>query len=307
MNFISRIKYYIVRLLGLGRDLDYVRINQGIILAEINKNKDIRLLPDVEYKVFSQWGEDGIIQYLIGNLEIRNKTFIEFGVEDFFESNCRFLLMKDHWRGFVVDGSKKNINRLKASYFYWQFSLNSEVAFISKDNIRRVLDKSGFDKDVGLLSIDIDGIDYHVLEALDNWTPSILIVEYNGVFGSKRPVSVPYDPEFRRAEKHHSNIYYGASLPAFVFLAGRRDFSLVGVNSAGSNAFFVRNSLLNDRVRAVTLEACYRDSIFREARDSSGNLIFLSGAERRRLILDLPLVDVETGEILKVQDLEISS
>ena len=58
-------------------------------------------------------GEDGIIQRLVDVIEITEKTFIEFGVEDFSESNCPFLLMKDNWSGLVIDGSTKNISRLK--------------------------------------------------------------------------------------------------------------------------------------------------------------------------------------------------
>src|ERR1700722_14178494 len=75
-------------------------INQGVTLAALNAGKKISSLHEVEFKIFSQWGEDGIIQYLTQNIEIPNKTFIEFGVEDFSESNCRYLMMKDNWSGF---------------------------------------------------------------------------------------------------------------------------------------------------------------------------------------------------------------
>ena len=82
------------------------------------------------------------------NIEIKNKTFIEFGVEDFFESNCRFLLQKDNWSGFVIDGSSRKIQRLKASYFYWKHALNAQCSFITRENINQLLSISGFDKDV---------------------------------------------------------------------------------------------------------------------------------------------------------------
>ena len=151
--------------------------------------------------------------------------------------------------------------------------------------------------------VDIDGVDYYVLEALHDWHPSILIVEYNGVFGSQRAVSVPYDPQFQRTSRHHSNLYYGANLPAFLSLASARGYALVGVNSVGSNAFFVRRELLNDVVTEVTLSDCYRTSTFRESRDERGELTFLQGNDRRRPIADLPLIDVQTGESLRVRDL----
>ena len=291
-------------LLKANRQLDEIKINQGLILSELYSRKQSSRLTDYEFKVFSQWGEDGVIQFLVSNLEIRNQTFIEFGVEDFVESNCRFLMMKDNWSGFVIDGSSKNIDRLKSSYFYWRYNLHCKTSFITSENINSLLDESGFDKEPGILSIDIDGVDYHVLVELENWRPSILIVEYNGIFGCARPVSVPYDANFYRGRKHYSNLYYGANLPAFIHIAQKRGYALVGTNSAGSNAFFVRRDLLNDKVCETSLQKCYRDSTFREGRDLRGALAYLSGHARRQPIADMPLIDVVTGERLHVSDLE---
>lgn len=302
-NRLGKLADMVVRLLKVDRHLDEIKINQGRILAGMNALRKAASLSDYEFKVFSQWGEDGIIQFLISNLEIQNKTFIEFGVEDFFESNCRFLLMKDSWRGFVIDGSPNNIGRLEASYFYWRYSLQAKAAFVTRENVNALLEESGFEKDLGILSIDLDGIDYYVLDELESWRPSILIVEYNAVFGPDRAVSVPYDAQFQRTRAHHSNLYYGASLPAFSELARERNYALVGVNGAGSNAFFVRRDLLNDAVSEVDLQTCFRDSGFREARDESGALTFASGIERRRAIADMGLLDVRSGELLKVREL----
>lgn len=294
----------IARLTKIGRQLDDVKINQGRILAELNRNKKHKRLDDYEFKVFSQSGEDGIIQYLVSNLEIKNKTFIEFGVEDFYEANCRFLLMKDNWNGFVIDGSSKNIRRLRRSYFCWQYPLQCRAAFITRENVDSILAESGFDSEVGILSVDIDGVDYHVLSALKNWKPSILIAEYNAIFGSERAVTVPYDPSFSRTPKHHSNLYYGASLPALLNLVGERGYALVGTNSTGNNAFFVRRNLLNEVVREIALTDCFKESRFRESRDPKGSLTFLDGTARRRCIADMPLVDVVSGQTLRVRDLD---
>jgi len=285
------------------QSLDDIKVNQGRILCELNVHKKATRLIDYEFKVFSQGGEDGIIQFLTSNLDIRNKTFIEFGTEDFAEANCRFLLIKNNWCGFVVDGSERNMRRLRASSFYWRYSLNCRAAFITRENVNVVLEESGFDKELGILSIDIDGMDYHVLAELQSWRPSILIAEYNALFGRERAVSVPYDREFQRSSRHYSNLYYGASLAAFVSLVGGRGYALVGVGSAGNNAFFVRRDLLNDAVKEVALSEEFRDSTFREARDENNRLTFLTGRARREVIADMPLVDVRSGEMLRVGDL----
>jgi hypothetical protein len=234
-----------------------------------------------------------VIQHLIKLVEIKNKTFIEFGVEDFFESNCRFLLMKDDWKGFVIDGSKINIQKLKNSYFYWKHYLDATKGFITTENIEDILDTSGFDYDLGILSIDLDGNDYHILEAINKYKPRILICEYNSVFGSFRKITIPYKTDFFRTKAHHSNLYGGASLAALTYLANKKGYSLVGTNTAGNNAFYIRNDLLNECVEVLSVESAYTQSNFRESRDENGNLNFFSSESRLEVIKGLPVYEVQ--------------
>lgn len=287
----------------MDRWLEDIKINQGRLLAIANRNAAYRSLDEYSFKVFSQWGEDGIIQHLTQSLEIRNRTFIEFGVEDFSESNCRFLMMKDNWSGFIVDGSPKHIHDIKASYYFWKHSLEAHLAFLDRDNVDEVLTRSGFDPELGILSVDIDGVDYYVLERLERWRASIIIVEYNPVFGHERPVTVPYDPTFWRSRAHGSNLYYGANLRAFDHLLAPRGYSFVGVNQQRSNAFFVRNDLLNDKVKAADIEDFGQGSTFREGRDEAGALTYQDMAGRRSTVGAMPVIDVKTGESLTVANL----
>lgn len=123
-------------------------------------NKKINSLEEVEFQVFSQFGEDGIIQWLVHNVEIKEKTFIEFGVEDYTEANMRFLLMNNNWTGLVMDGSRENIDHLKKWDLMWKYDLQAMDVFITKDNINQVIKEAGFEGDLGILSIDLDGNDY---------------------------------------------------------------------------------------------------------------------------------------------------
>lgn len=291
------------RLLGLDHRIDELKIQQGLVLCELHRQKPPGPLSDFEFKVFSQWGEDGIIQHLTRNVAIANRTFIEFGVQDFSESNGRFLLMKDHWQGFVIDGSEANIARLRSSYFYWRHPLSSKAAFIDLDNVESLLDESGFDRDLGILSVDVDGVDYHLLERLRDWRARIVIVEYNAAFGGEHAITVPYDASFVRTKAHWSNLYYGASLPAFHRLLDTRGYGLVGVNTVGNNAFFVRRDLLTDRLPEVSVSDCFRESTFREARNEAGELLNISAREGRKLLANLPVIDTRTGATLRVGDL----
>ena len=271
---------------------DQVRINQGIILSKLNESCVSCNVKDYEFKVFSQWGEDGIIQFLINSIEIENKTFIEFGVEDFFESNCRFLLMKDDWKGFVIDGSHNNIYKLKSSYFYWMHQLDAVDKFITKDNINEVLAVSGFEKDLGILSVDLDGNDFFILDAIENFEPRILICEYNPVFGGVRKITTPYQDDFNRTKAHPSNLYWGASLAAMTHLAEKKGYSLVGTNTAGQNAFYVRNDLLNSKLTVLSAEAAYAPSNYRESRDVHGSLTYISADKRLEVISGMPVFNI---------------
>lgn len=296
-NFFAKIRKLFGTIVKINEHFDEIKINQGVILSNLNKNKATNNLKDYEFKVFSQWGEDGIIQHLTQSIEIKNKTFIEFGVEDFFESNCRFLLMKDDWKGFVIDGSTKNIAKLTQSYFYWKHHLNALDEFITKDNINNLLDNSGFEEDLGILSIDIDGNDYYILEAINKFKPRILICEYNPVFGGTRKITIPYQPDFYRTNSHYSNLYWGASLAAMTYLADNKGYSLVGTNTAGNNAFYVRKDLINNKVNILSVEAAYSSSNCRESRDEKGNLSYITGDMRLDAIKGLPVFNVETLSI----------
>jgi hypothetical protein len=272
-------------------------INQGRILTnqQINKSTNQQInLRDREFSIFSQFGEDGIIQYLVNSIEIENKTFIEFGVEDFSESNCRFLMMKDNWRGFVIDGSERNISRLVKSYYYWKYDLQAICAFVDKDNIEDLLDQSGFDHDLGILSIDLDGIDYYVLSSIVKFKPRILICEFNPIFGPTRKVTVPYDKKFQRFKHHYSGLYWGASLSAITDAAARLGYGLVGTNSAGHNAFFIRNDLIRPPFHRIDPEQTFDLPRYRDGRDEQGNLSFLDFSARQALIQGLWVLNTET-------------
>src|SRR5208282_419804 len=194
-------------------------------------NTDFR---KVGFKVFSQFDEDGIIQYLINTLPIANRTFIEFGVENYEESNTRFLLLNDHWQGMVLDARGADIRYIQRDKIYWQYDLQAKQTWITRENINTLLSDAGFGSDVGLLSIDIDGNDYWIWEAIQSVRPLIVIIEYNSLFGLQ-PVAVPYKEDFDRTSAHYSNLYYGASLGALQHLAHKKGYLLVGSNVLGHN------------------------------------------------------------------------
>jgi hypothetical protein len=255
-----------------------------------------------EYGVFSQWGEDGLIAYLVSHVPIERPWFVEFGVEDYREANTRFLLATRNWRGLVLDGSEAHVKTIKADDLSWRYELDARCAFVTRDNINALIGDAGFRGDIGLLSVDIDGNDYWVWEAIDVVSPRIVVAEYNSLWGPRAAVTVPYDAAFVRGQKHHSNLYYGASIAALARLGRRKGYSLVGGNSAGNNAFFVRDDVRGS-IPAVTPEAAYRRAQFREARDANGALTFDDFSGRVRTVENLVLHDLESDREVAISSL----
>jgi hypothetical protein len=288
------------------QQMENLMILQGRALALSNADRSpFTRLEDAEFKVFSQFGEDGILQYLIRETGITRKetTFIEFGVQDYSESNTRFLLMNDHWRGLIIDGSKQFMDHVRKQDIYWRHDLTAIHAWIDRDNINQLIGDADIGGDIGILSIDIDGNDYWVWERIEVVNPVIVVAEYNSVFGSVHAISVPYDRAFQRHKAHQSNLFWGASIAALAHLATIKGYALLGSNTAGNNVFFVRQDRLG-RLKPLSAAKAYVESRFRESRDAGGKLNYLSGDKRRQEVLNLSVVDVTNGEALTLRELD---
>lgn len=264
--------------------------------------ENIRDIREAEFKVFSQFGEDGIIQYLISKTHIEDETFIEFGVGDYAESNTQFLLMNNNWKGLIIDRSEQCVNSIKSSEIYWRHDLTAVCAFVDKDNINQIMSDHSFSGQIGLLNIDVDGNDYWIWESITVVDPIIVIIEYNSTFGNKYAITIPYDPLFERGKAHYSHLYWGCSLKALCLLAEKKGYYFVGSNSNGNNAFFVRKDRTGS-IQPVTVESGYVKSKFRDSRDPRGQLSFVGGDERIKVIQDVVVYDLERCELVKIKDL----
>lgn len=212
------------------------------------------------------------------------------------------LLRDGRWRGLLLDGDPENIDYIMRGEVYWRYDLTAATAVVTRENVNDLFASHDFAGEIGILSIDLDGVDYWVWEAITIVNPVIVIIEYNSVFGCDAAITVPYNPAFQRTAAHYSNLYFGASLPALAHLAERKGYALVGSNSTGNNAYFVRRDRLGP-LRPLSATEGYIRSVFRESIDAMGAPTFLSGDARRREIADMPVVDVVTGATRRLGDL----
>ena len=274
------------------------KVNLGQIQNYINSLKtNIQNISELEFQVFSQFGDDGIIQWLVNKIPSLNKTFIEFGVEDYSEANTRFLLINNYWSGLILDGSGSNILKVRNSVLSHFYDLQAEQYFITAENINTIISKSNyFSKQLGLLNIDIDGNDYWVWKAINQIEPVIVVCEYNALFGFDHAYTIPYDKEFVRGTKYPFN-FYGASLLSLCDLAKFKGYDFLGCNSAGNNAYFIKKEFRHFiDIPLTTPEEGYVFCIFSERSDAKENPY--RGSSKVNSIDNLMVYNTRTEQIV---------
>lgn len=213
-------------------------------VTEIRKasSSDGKTLIGHGFKVYSQNDEDGIIQEIFKRIGSSSKTFVEFGAECGLENNTLKLLLEG-WSGLWLEGSKNHVEMIERKFakVIHDGRLSVKCALIDRDNINDLIGAC-FKGDIDLLSIDIDGNDIYILEAIAIVRPRVIVIEYNAKFPPPMSIAQVYDPAF--CWKGSTSDYTGSSLSAIVKVAAKKGYSLVGCNITGINAFFVRDDLL---------------------------------------------------------------
>jgi hypothetical protein len=267
---------------------------------------NIKSLYDADYKVFSQYGEDGIIDYLMVSLSIDKPKFIEIGTQDYSESNTRFLYQDRTSFGVIVDSDTKIIEKSKRTLgaYYYKGEIQPVSLFIDRDNILDVYEKALFYGALDLFSLDIDGIDYWVISVLPKNFAKVAVVEFNPYFGDKLNITVPYRKNFDRTKFHHSGLAFGASLRAMINLMSQKGMIFVGTNLNNHNAFFLGEDyvrLLSLKLPTVQNLEKFTENYSRESRNEKGELTFANGLSRLNEIRDVDVINLNIGLDEKVK------
>ncbi len=224
----------------------------------VKQKKGLPHLNDTGFRIFSQNDEDGILLFIFSVIGTKNKVFIEIGTGDGIECNCANLAINLGWHGIFIDGNEKALAVGKEIYGIHPdtriFPPLFKAALVNRENINKIISDAGFKGEVDFLSIDIDGMDYWIWEAIDCVDPRLVAVEINGKFGT-RSITVPYDSNWTYDSEKYPH-YHGASLTAFQKLAKKKNYRLIGTNRFGFNAFFLRNDICPDILPEVSVESC---------------------------------------------------
>ncbi len=210
---------------------------------------------DVEFRAYSQFGEDGILLYLFSLLGATNKKCVEICGGGGFDNTAN-LLINHGWNGLFFEGSESHIQRGQQFYA-----------------------AQGFSGEIDLLSLDMDGMDYWVWKAIEGIRPRVVVLEYNSVWEPDVAVTVPYRPDFIAENNNVSPLYnqrrrvvntltgkpiadrvdnyFGASLAAFVKLGKQKGYRLVGCERYGFNAFFMKSGIGEEILPEIPASACF--------------------------------------------------
>jgi hypothetical protein len=237
------------------------RLN-GVYALHQSAPADVRsAINRYELSVLSQNGEDGILFYLFSLLGTTNRYFVEFGIEDGRECNTGNLSLNFGWRGLLIEGSAEYAASAREYYAKHLGEQRDNVkvanAFVQPDNINQLFKDNGVPSEIDLLSIDIDGNDYWVWQAVNVTSPRVVVIEYNASMGAERSLSTQYDPMFDRWKYHDSGYYHGASLAALTKLGESKGYVLIGCDSLGINAFYVRKDVVESKLPTLTPQQAF--------------------------------------------------
>ena len=302
---LAKIKKYILRKYFKKYQIEKkIMIGNSHFLNMRSKYADLKKLNSVDYKIFSQNGEDGIINYLTSQLKINKPKFIEIGVGDYSESNTKFIFETESPHGMIIDCIKNFREKVKENTLIWKGQLEIIEQKVSSKNILHLINSKNFFENLDIFSLDIDGVDYWILKELPKNFSKIAIIEYNPIFGVEKNITVPNIDNFNRTDYHYSNLCFGMSLKAAIKVMEEKNFYFVGVNLMRNNAFFISNIFPKDHyfknLQVDNLEKI-NNANFQESRDQNGNLNYLGGKKKIQEISECEVVKLDNNDYKKIK------
>jgi hypothetical protein len=216
---------------------------------------------EVGFRTFSQFDEDGILLYIFSLIGTTNRKCVEACAGVGYECNSANLIANHGWHGLLFDGNKSNTDAAK--HFYaglsdTQITIPKIVnAWLDTTSIDRLIKENGFEGEIDLMTIDLDGVDYWIWKSIKCVRPRVVVAEYQQWWGPDEPYTVKNKPGFCYWDHAETMpAYCGAGLAAFVNLGRELGYRLVGCNRNQLNAFFVRDGIGEKALPEVSAASC---------------------------------------------------
>jgi hypothetical protein len=256
-------------------------------VAMRNRCVDLKNPTTWEFSGFSQNGEDGLLEVLRKQLISSNRYFVEIGSADGMQNNSSWLVVAEQYAGLMVEGNPELVDRAKRLIPHYSIGAECVKMFVNSNSIQD-LKTLALHSNPDIFSLDIDGVDYYVAEAIFDvgFRPKIFVVEYNSVFGPERSMTVPYKENFSFGVEHSSRLYYGVSISAWRKFFDKQGYRFVTVDSKGVNAFFVDSKCFYPSFLDAVVGVPFNENLY-QLRNFRGNF-----EEQFKLIEDQRFVDV---------------
>jgi hypothetical protein len=226
------------------------------------RNKESEYLKHFAMKVTSQNGEDGVLEKVFELIGAANKWCVEFGAWDGkTHSNTYNLIVNHGWSSVQIEGNSRRFTELQKTHGENKnvHCLNAMIGYDPrKDSIEYFLRGTPIPENFDLLSIDIDGNDYHIWASVGFFRPRVIIIEFNPV--------IPNDMVY--VQDRDFTINQGSSLRAMVELGKRKGYELACV--IGANAIFV----IKEEFEKLGIKDNHIDSMFYAHRDAKIFLLY---------------------------------
>ncbi len=228
-------------------------------------------ISDSGFRTYSQFEEDGIILYVLSMIGFNTRRVVEMSCGDGRECMATNLILNHGFNGYLFEANAQSADEAcrffasKKDCFLRQPAITT--AWITAENVNKLLRDSGAEGGVDLLSLDIDGNDYWVLRAVEATQPRLIVVETRNVMPSDLSLTIPYKPDFDyAAQPEAERDFHGVSLLAMTKLCRARGYRLIGAHRLGFNAFFLKNGEGEQFFPEVSVEECHNNQYTRERR-----------------------------------------
>jgi hypothetical protein len=249
---------------------------------------DLRDPGSWEFSGFSQNGEDGILDVLRRQLRQANRYFVEIGAADGIQNNSAWLVVAERYSGLMVEGDPLLAERARRMMLQYSIGAECLSMFVRRDNASQLLSQA-MHSDPDVFSLDIDGNDYYIADALmrAGLRPKICVVEYNSVFGPDRSCTVDYRDSFVFTSAHPTHLYYGVSVTGWRHFFARYGYRFIGVDQNGVNAFFVDPAHFDPAFLQGVKGSAFAENRYQWRKFRGGH------AQQMKLIADEKLITIE--------------
>lgn len=245
-----------------------VLTNQYRLMKKLMKPKEMPRLSDVGFSVNSQFEEDGLLLYIFSLINTTNKRVVEICAGSGNECMAANLIINHGWEGLLFDGDEENVQKGKAYFAEFKSTKLKPPqyihAWITKDNVNKLISDHGYMGPIDLLSLDIDGIDYYLMQAIEVIKPRVIICETHNIIPNNLSITIPYKANFNHLSGDHPD-FMGVSLLAMKKLLTKKGYRLIGANRYGFNVIFMAKGVGEKYFPSVSIKSVHDNDYTRNA------------------------------------------